>query len=267
MVIGIALAAATTSLAIISDWTGPSDAIGGVIVLAITCSVGLTIRFRDRARQRDMEQVRLVEREQLARDLHDTVAHHVSAIAIRAQAGLAVASTRPEAALEALTLISTEASRTLAEMRAMVGVLRRDGRADLAPTPSLDDVGRLAQHTPGAPQVDVTVDVPADDARGGVAPAVATAVYRIAQEAVTNAQRHARNATRIAVAVGAVGDRVHVRVVDDGEEVDTRRLGDGYGLRGMVERAELLGGACTARPAVPRGWVVDADLPRTGVAS
>ena len=78
-----------------------------------------------------MDQVRLREREQLARELHDTVAHHVSAIAIRAQAGRVVAAARPEAALDALGVIEEEASRTLAEMRAMVGVLRerREARA------------------------------------------------------------------------------------------------------------------------------------------
>ncbi len=263
VVAGGAIVLVTAGLAIAADWNGIGEAIGGVIVLAITCSVGLTIRFRGRARQREIEQVRLVEREQLARDLHDTVAHHVSAIAIRAQAGLAVAATRPQAALEALELISSEASRTLAEMRAMVGVLRRDHRAELAPTPSLADVGRLALHAPGGPRVDVSID----DRLDAVTPAVATAVFRIAQEAVTNAQRHARGATRITVAVAGDGDHVRLRVVDDGAPVDTRRLGDGYGLRGMAERAELLGGTCSAAPAGSSGWIVEADLPRTGMAS
>ncbi len=267
VLLGIVIAYATAALGIAANWTGPSDAIGGVIVLGIACSIGLTIRFRGRAHQREIEQVRLVEREQLARDLHDTVAHHVSAIAIRAQAGLAVAPTRPEAALEALELIGTEASRTLAEMRAMVGVLRRDHRAELAPTPSLADVGRLARHEPGAPHVDVTIDDRSGDQLDGVTPAVATALFRIAQEAVTNAQRHARNVSRIAVSVEGAGDHVRLRVIDDGDAIDQRRLGDGYGLRGMVERAELLGGACTAGPGAHRGWVVEADLPCNGMPS
>lgn len=261
VLIGGAIAAGTASVSIVANYTGLSDAIGGMIVLAITVAVALAVRFRGRAREREIEQVRLVEREHLARDLHDTVAHHVSAIAIRAQAGIAVAATRPEAALEALELIGNEASRTLAEMRAMVGVLRRDRRAELAPAPSIDDIARLAQHTPGAPNVDVTIVGGCRD----TSPAVATALYRIAQEAVTNAQRHARNATQVAVTVSGDTAGVHLRVADDGDPVDLRRAGDGYGIRGMVERAELLGGACTAAPGSKRGWVVEADLPHDGI--
>lgn len=269
VVIGTAVAMATAAICVVANYTGVSDAIGGFIVLAITITLALAIRFRGRARQREIEQVRLVEREQLARDLHDTVAHHVSAIAIRAQAGIAVAATRSEAALEALELIGTEASRTLAEMRVMVGVLRRDQRAELAPTPSLGDIARLAQHSAGAPRVEVSIA----DSAGHTAPAVATAVFRIAQEAVTNAQRHARHATSISVTVtgdhgsNGDGDRVRVRVADDGEPVDPRRTADGYGIRGMIERAELLGGTCSAGPGTTRGWVVVADLPCTGVPS
>lgn len=261
MLIGLGVVLATATVSIAATYTGLSDAIGGYIVLAITIAIALAVRFRNRSRQREIEQVRLVEREQLARDLHDTVAHHVSAIAIRAQAGLAVAGTRPDAALEALELIGAEASRTLAEMRAMVGVLRRDQQAELAPTPSLADVERLARHTGHGPVVDVSVAEGLHD----VAPAVATAVYRIAQEAVTNAQRHAHGVTRIVVAV--TGDDTHVglRVVDDGTPVDTGRIGDGYGIRGMVERAQLLGGTCAASPRATGGWIVEAELPRTAV--
>lgn len=261
--IGVSAAVATSCVAIIADWTGPGDAVGGGMVIAATVAIGLAVRFRGRARLREIEQVRLVEREQLARDLHDTVAHHVSAIAIRAQAGLAVAPTRPEAALEALELIGAEASRTLAEMRSMVGVLRSDHRADLAPTPTLADVRRLEQHTPGAPVVEVTIT----DGDGELAPATATAVFRIAQEAITNSRRHGRNVARIVVHVDGSGDQVRLRVVDDGDPVDPRRTGDGYGLRGMVERAELLGGACAAGPLAGRGWVVEATLPLAGVPS
>ena len=91
-----------------------------------------------------LEQVKLLERERLARDLHDTVAHHVSAMAIRAQAGLATMATQPDAAGEALRVIEAEASLALAEMRTMVRVLRRDVPADLAPSPVIADIERLA---------------------------------------------------------------------------------------------------------------------------
>src|SRR5690606_21745829 len=114
--VGSAVVMTSATVCVISDYTGVGDTIGGYAVLGITAAIGLAIRFRGRARQRELEGVRSAERERLARDLHDTVAHHVSAIAIRAQAGIAVAPTRPDAAVDALRVIEAEASRTLAEM-------------------------------------------------------------------------------------------------------------------------------------------------------
>ena len=95
-------------------------------------------------RARELDRVKLVEREQLARDLHDTVAHHVSAIAIQAQAGTAVAATNPDAAVAALRTIEREASRTLAEMRSIVRVLRSDDAAERTPGPGIADLRALA---------------------------------------------------------------------------------------------------------------------------
>lgn len=244
--------------------TGVGDAIGGFAVLFAAMALGEAVRWRAQARTDQLEQVKLVEREQLARDLHDTVAHHVSAIAIRAQAGLAVSATDPTAAVQALRVIEAEASRTLAEMRSIVRVLRRaDERADLAPAPLVTDLGGLAHAGVGpAVEVEVTGDVAA------LAPALSTAVYRLAQESVTNARRHARHASRIAVSVSVDERRVRLRVSDDGDAVAPRAAGfPGYGLLGMAERAELLGGSLSAGPNPGRGWTVTADLPRNGNGS
>ena len=101
---------------------------------------------------RELDRVKLLERERLARDLHDTVAHHVSAIAIRAQAGLATTPLDPAAdgaaavspAVDALRVIEAEASRTLAEMRSVVGLLRGSDRAQVTPGPSIADLASLA---------------------------------------------------------------------------------------------------------------------------
>jgi DNA-binding NarL/FixJ family response regulator len=131
-------------------WAGApvGDVLGGLAVVSASTAFGASARARERVRRQELAYVRLGERERLARDLHDTVAHHVSAIAIQAQAGLAGAPHRPAAATEALAVISAEASRTLAEMRAMVHVLREaDGVAtpELTPAPSVTDLVRLAQ--------------------------------------------------------------------------------------------------------------------------
>ena len=200
------------------------------------------------------------EREQLARELHDTVAHYVSAIAIQAQAGRTLAASQPDAAVEALEVIEQAASRTLTEMRNMVRVLREGEEPDLAPQRSVDDIERLAHSTGDRPRVDVELSGDLDDLR----PSVEAAIYRIAQESITNAVRHARHATRINVSVTGDDDYVHVTVRDDGDASSTGRNSSGFGLAGMTERATLLGGTLEAGPGSDKGWMVNAVLPRAG---
>jgi len=231
---------------------------GGLFELAVA-AVGLAVRYQHKARARGMDQVKLLEREQLARELHDTVAHHVSAIAIRAQAGRVVASSDPGAALDALAVIEEEASRTLAEMRAMVGALRQGEEPDLAPQRGVADIARLTTTSGDRPQVDVELVGDLD----GLRPSVDAALYRLAQESITNALRHARRATRIHVAVRGEPDCVRLTVGDDGEAGPfDPRSSSGFGLIGMAERAKLLGGTLEAGPNRNRGWTVQAVLPR-----
>jgi signal transduction histidine kinase len=256
MVLGSALVLAKLVEGALLDDLGDANAVGGLAVLTAIAGVGVAVRYRASARRRLLDQVAVLERERLARDLHDTVAHHVSAMAIRAQAGLATAELDPAAATEALRVIEAEATRTLAEMRAMVRVLRGTAPADLAPGPSLLDVAGLA--TPGRTGPAVDVEVTGDLA--GVPPAVGAAIYRLAQESVTNARRHARHATRIEVRVAADDAEVRLRVTDDGDAA--HGAAPGYGLLGMAERAQLLGGTCEAGPGPGRGWTVRAALPR-----
>ena len=208
---------------------------------------------------RELDRAKANERAELARDLHDTVAHHVSAIAIQAQAGLATVASNPDAAATALRVIEGEASRTLTEMRSMVRALRDDDALELAPGARVDDLRRLAGDG-GTPPVEVRL---ADDV-DGLSALVSAAVYRIVQESVTNARRHARGATRIDVRIDVAGDRVLLSVRDDGAGGAAGAAG--YGITGMTERAALLGGVCAAGPAPGGGWVVTADLPRGAAA-
>ena len=258
VVLGVAIILVPATMALLVNWTGLGDAIGGAAVLLTSMALGYAVRTEHGARERRFAQAKADERAQLARELHDTVAHHVSAIAIQAQAGRALAATSPEASIDALAVIEGEASRTLAEMRAMVRMLRNQEPADFAPQPGLADLERLAGGSPAGPRVGVTLSGDLD----GLPTAVDVAVVRIAREAVTNALRHARNATQVDVRVHGNGATVRLTVSDDGDPVVRPAAGAGYGLTGMVERATLLGGDCTAGPGPDRGWSVTATLPR-----
>jgi signal transduction histidine kinase len=243
--------------------TPAGELLGGTLIVLLTAALGASVRYRDNARARGMAQVRLREREQLARELHDTVAHHVSAIAIQAQAGRTLAASRPGAALDALAVVEEEASRTLDEMRTMVGALRQGEEPDLAPQPGVARIARLASGTGNGPRVDVELSGDLD----GLAPSVDTTIYRLAQESITNALRHARHATHIRVRVTGDDRGVQLTVQDDGDPGAARTTSSsGYGLVGMAERAKLLGGTLDAGPGHDRGWTVHAVLPRNGAA-
>ncbi|MCC8930359.1 MULTISPECIES: sensor histidine kinase [Nocardiaceae] len=258
-VAGLAIILFAATMGFIVGWTGVADAIGGVAVLMSAFALGWAVRSQHDARERGLEQVKSEERVLLARELHDTVAHHVSAIAVQAQAGRALAATSPSSPLEALEVIEAEASRTLAEMRAMVRVLRNKAPANYAPQPGVVDLERLSGASPTGPRVKVTVT-------GDLAAlprAVDAAVFRIAQEGVTNALRHARNATLVDVRVAGDQSTVSVTVRDDGDAGPGDPDPDaGFGLAGMVERALLVGGKCRAGPCPGGGWAVVATLPR-----
>ncbi len=256
---GLAIILVPATLSFFRSWTGVGDAIGGIAVLMAAFALGWAVRSQHGARERGLEQAKSEERVLLARELHDTVAHHVSAIAVQAQAGRALAVTSLSSPLEALEVIEVEASRTLAEMRAMVRVLRNEAPVDYAPQPGVADLERLSGTSPSGPRVEVRVsgDLAALPA------AIDAAVFRIAQEAVTNALRHARNATLVDVRVAGDQSTVSLVVRDDGDPGAAEPAPEaGFGLTGMVERALLLGGACRAGPCPGRGWAVSATLPR-----
>ncbi|KOG31725.1 MULTISPECIES: sensor histidine kinase [Streptomyces] len=257
IVLGGALILAASTLATVTDDTPVVEKVAGFVFLLLPGVVGTAVRFRVTARERQLDQVRSREREQLARELHDTVAHHVSAMVIIAQAGRVLAATDPTAAVEALDGVEEEGARTLEEMRAMVAALRDRGvGAELAPPAGVADLERLVRTPGGRLRVDLGLDGELD----ALPPAVDAAVYRIVQESVTNAMRHAVDATELVVRVAAERHTVRVSVRDNGQR--TGRGRDGYGLTGLRERATLLGGTLRAGPGADQGWHVEAELPR-----
>ncbi|MDJ0664020.1 MAG: histidine kinase [Acidimicrobiia bacterium] len=240
----------------------PSSAdAAGFAFLLLPSALGAAVRFRNRAQVRAVTEAKLFEREQLARELHDTVAHHLSAIAIQAEAGWALSTSDAEASALALKTIKIEASRTLAEMRTIIGVLRR-GEDEPSPQKRLSDLARLVGNGGQQPPIDLDMRGELDD----VAPSIQTAVFRIAQEATTNARRHARRATEITIRVEADSQDVVVTVADDGDaSYFDGGATAGYGLVGMSERVALHGGTLDAGPNRGRGWTVRAVLPKQGL--
>ncbi|HUG87048.1 MAG TPA: histidine kinase [Euzebya sp.] len=260
--LGLILILSWLAVTHIADPTPPGEVVAGVAFVLLSAAVGAAMRFQAHARTRAVEQAKLRERSILARELHDAVGHHVSGIVIQAQAGRALAASQPERALSVLSTIEEAASQTLVEMRAMVGVLRDDGEPELAPRSGVADIRRLAREDDGAAHVDVWLTGDLEN----LSPAVDTALYRIAQEAVTNALRHARHATEVNVIVDGEAHEVRLTVSDDGASASGGRTASpGYGLVGMTERAGLLCGALRVGPAVAGGWPVEAVLPRDGV--
>lgn len=257
--VGLGLILLWVPITTVVDPTSLAEKIAAYAFFLFAAALGAAVRFRGKVRLRDIDQAKAHEREQLARELHDIVAHHVSGIAIQAQAGRAVAVAHPERAVEALAVIEDAATRTLTELRTILGVLRATPDTEFAPHPGVAEVEQLATDGPAGPRVEVTLLGELDD----LSPAVGTAIYRLAQESVTNARRHARHATRVTVAVTADADHVRLTIDDDGSPAGGRAPA-GYGLIGMRERATLLGGTFHAGPAAERGWRVEAVLPRPG---
>ncbi|WP_433223348.1 ATP-binding protein [Dactylosporangium sp. CS-047395] len=165
---------------------------------------------------------------------------------------------------ETLEGVEEEGARTLEAMRAMVAALRdEDTRAEMTPVAGVADLQRLTRGPAGRR---LAVDLWISPSAQRLPAAVDAAVYRIVQESLTNAARHAVDATRVEVRVdSAAADRVRVTVRDDGSAVrrGRGRGRDGYGLTGLRERASLLGGSLSAGPCPGHGWLVEAELPRT----
>lgn len=197
------------------------------------------------------------ERFRIARELHDVVAHHVSAMTVRARAGHHVAPGNPEAAADALAYIAEAGTEALTAMGTFVGALRGEaaGSDGLAPQPALGDLPALLEAFRGTGLV---VHDELDDAPVAVAPALGLHAYRIVQEALTNALRHGA-AERVWVRVWVTARTLHVRVDDNGRGLGAAG-GTGHGLVGIAERAALHAGTAELGPSPHGGCRLEATL-------
>ncbi|HEU5032445.1 MAG TPA: histidine kinase [Spirillospora sp.] len=260
-----AVAAAGLVLAVARLAADPPISASGASSVAVSYAVawpaavaaGRWLRMLDVRAADTAERVRREERLELARELHDVVAHHITGMVIQAQAAQIVARKDPANAAEPLAGIETAGTEALAALRRVVGLLR--DTADAAPS------------SPGPERLDELVE--RFSARGPRAtlrasgdedwpPEVTSTVYRIVREALTNVRRHAPQARSVAVTVAEEADGVTVRVDDDAPPGPARpHHRAGYGLVGMRERVETLGGTLAAGPRPGGGWSVRAVLP------
>jgi signal transduction histidine kinase len=264
IVIGlIGLAPLAVVVSVLWRDTKPLDVIVSPVPAALfwlsPCLLGYVTRAQMDIRDQRVQDAQRDERQRIARELHDSVAHHVSGIAIQAKAARAVSKLDPDGADEAMATVERSASVALDEMRQMVGALRRDDGPVLTPLEGIADIEYLAQRGAAGPDVEVSI---VGDYQTIAVP-VQTALYRIAQEAVTNARRHAINASRVKVTVTVTSDAINLRVANDGDRTRTPpSRKHGHGLTGIAERVALLGGNFDAGPDPSGGWTVTATIPR-----
>ena len=203
------------------------------------------------------------ERARVAREMHDILGHSLSVIITLADGGAYASDASPERGKEALRLIGDAGRDSLTELRRMLGVLREQtDEPSLAPQPGTADLDALCRQIRSAgPQVEYRSTGAVDRLDVGLQ----LAAYRIVQEALTNALKHAGPHTRIELALRVDGDRLRISVRDTGPPPGERLVpsaGEGHGVVGMRERAALYGGTVTAGPLPGGGWSVAAELDR-----
>jgi signal transduction histidine kinase len=242
----------------------------GAILAAIPLLTGAIVRARrssrtelaQQARRLEGERALLTERQRIARELHDIVAHHMSVIAIQAEAGPRKVANPPPELVESFADIRASALSGLDELRRLLGVMRSSG-ADTAPQPGLAELdGLLDSARSGGVQVTSSVSGTARALPQGID----LSAYRILQEALSNVMRHAPGSA-VRVELAYAPSALVIKVRNDAcaaQDAIADQEGAGHGLIGMRERAGMLGGHLEAGPTDDGGFLVTAVLPDTG---
>jgi signal transduction histidine kinase len=256
---------------LLSGEAGLEDTMPAWFMLAAAYGVGFALRGQriqstllahraERLEQEREQKARLAvaeERVRIARELHDIVAHAISVIVVQAQAGQRVLEGEQVSAREALGSIETTGRQALVEMRRLLGILRKEDRElALAPRPSLAYLDVLAERVGEA---GLPVELHVEGEARPLSPGVDLSAYRIVQEALTNALKHAGPASA-QVVVRYRAEEIELEISDDGRGAVDGREG-GHGLVGMRERAALVGGELESGTNGGRGFTVRARLP------
>jgi signal transduction histidine kinase len=261
----------------IDPFSGADAGFPGVLLLMVVVAAaalgdsrrqhGEVLAERDETRQAMVDtlqhQAAMGERARIARDLHDVVAHHVSAIAVQAESARLTTEGLPDEGRAYFEAIGQTARDALTEMRRLLGVLREDANGEPArdPQPSLARLNELVEtaRTAGTP-----VTLTLEGTVVTLPPGVDLCAYRILQEALTNVRRHAPGA-EVEVRLEYAPVALRLRVRDHGPGGESPGV-DGHGLLGMRERALMVGGTLSTGPADGGGFVVEAELPIKGAA-
>jgi signal transduction histidine kinase len=254
-------------------WTGPDlrypiENSAAIVLIAVALDAfGGRRRARrelaEQSQRAEHEQARgavLEERTRIAREMHDVVAHHMSMIAVQAETAPYRLPDLPEPVRAEFTALSAAAREALSEMRRLLGVLRSDAPAERGPQPRLTDIPELvdvARRAGAAVSLEMTGD------GGPVPPSVDVCAYRIVQESLSNAGRHAPGAA-ISVQIGRESEAVVLSITNEpvpDSSGAVRPGGSGQGLTGMRERVALVGGSLQAGPDRRGGFAVRAVLP------
>jgi len=204
------------------------------------------------------------ERARIARELHDVVAHNVSVMVVQADGASYALGSDPQRAAEALAAISATGRQALAEMRRLLGILRREEKVSRAPLPGIGQLGELLESTRAAGlPVSFTVEGVPQPLPGGAA----LAAYRIVQESLTNTRKHAGPRASAEVTLRYLEDALVLEISDDGCGAAARSDGAGHGLTGMAERVAVYGGSVDAGPRSGGGFRVTARLPVAAITA
>ncbi|WP_454965641.1 sensor histidine kinase [Arachnia propionica] len=194
-------------------------------------------------------------RTEVARELHDVVAHSLSVIVVQAEGAKALATKKPEAAVEALNVIARTGRSSIGEMRRIVSLLRGESDASFGPSPSLPQIPEMIAKA--GPRI--TLEMPEE--LPPVPESLGLTAFRVAQESVTNFLKHAGPTARATATITCELEAIDIRVTDDGVGVQAPTEGRGAGVRGMRERVAAMGGTFKAGPRTGGGYEVRARLP------
>jgi signal transduction histidine kinase len=264
-----ALGFALVGAANLATIAGPNGSVHKAVPFAVVEAVAMLLvrrvigdrerRARIAERERDVAAREAVveERARIARELHDVIAHHVSMIVLQAGAERRLLGDTNASTREVLETVEQTGRGALTEMRRLLGMLRGDAHEPLTPQPTLDDVPTLVRQLREA---GLPVELHIDGEQRELPVGIELSAYRIVQEALTNALKHAGDA-RTSVNVRYGPNSLELEIADDGAGNASRVSGSGHGLVGMRERVGLYGGHFEALPDPQGGFVVRARLP------